>query len=347
MLFLALPLWTNIIITVIMVLVLSGLFVVQRKWIATRQDTIRNWQVWLLYLLDLVILAGFVVIGLLIWGVDLMQFANAMWNDIQEYIIDRIAAIIGSVVIIFVMLAILKVSKLALFHIGKKDGPLQKRKKTIAKVTQSIIKYVVGIISILAILALWGVNVLPALAGLGIAGLVIGLGAQKFINDLISGFFIIFEHHFDVGDIIEVGGYKGEVMDIGLKTTRIKGWRGDIKIMANGEITNLINYSRNPSVAIVDFGIAYKEDIDKTIGLLKVELPKLRMTVPEMIEDPQVLGVMNLGTSSIDMRVICKTMTEMHYGVERIIRQRIKEILEENGIEIPFPQLVVTQARTE
>jgi small conductance mechanosensitive channel len=192
---------------------------------------------------------------------------------------------------------------------------------------------------------MWNVNVVPALAGLGVAGIVIGLGAQKFINDLISGFFIIFEHHFDVGDIIEVEGFKGEVIDIGLKTTKVRNWRGEVKIFSNGSIDIVSNFSMNPSIGIIDFGISYQEDAQRTIDLLKSELPKIKEFLPDIIEDPLVLGVVELADSSVNIRVIVKTITEKHYGVERAIRQRIKELLDQNQIEIPFPQVVVHQAK--
>ena len=176
-------------------------------------------------------------------------------------------------------------------------------------------------------------------------GLVVGLGAQKFINDLISGFFIVFEHHFDVGDVIEVQGFKGTVSDIGLKTTKIKNWKGETKILSNGEITNLTNFSRDLSTAIVDFGIAYKEDIQKTIDLLNSELPKMKSLFKELVEGPTVLGVMDLSSSSIHLRVTAKTFNEQQYAVERELRKRIKEILHEHQIEIPFPQLVIHQPK--
>lgn len=134
---------------------------------------------------------------------------------------------------------------------------------TILKVVQSLITYTVEIIALLVVLALWGVNVMPALAGLGVLGIIIGMGTQSLIKDIISGFFIIFEHHFDVGDIVEINGFKGEVIDIGLKSTKIKNWKQDIKIFSNGSIENTINYSLSPSIGIIDFGIAYKEDIQK------------------------------------------------------------------------------------
>lgn len=105
------------------------------------------------------------------------------------------------------------------------------------------------------------------------------------------------------------------------------------------------NFSRNPSIGIVDFGIAYQEDIAKTTELLKAELPKMKELYPDMLEDPQVVGVIDLASSSVNLRVIIKTVMEKHYAIERAVRQKIKEILDENGIEIPFPQVVVNQPK--
>jgi len=182
---------------------------------------------------------------------------------------------------------------------------------------------------------------MPALASLGILGIIVGMGTQSLIKDFISGFFIVFEHHFDVGDIVEINGWKGEVIDIGLKSTKVKSWKQDIKIFSNGSINDAINYSLSPSTAVIDFGIAYKEDIQKTIDILNQELPKYRETFPDIIEDPMVLGVTELANSSVNLRVIVRTITEKHYGIERSIRQGIKEILDKNNIEIPFPQVVI------
>ena len=144
-----------------------------------------------------------------------------------------------------------------------------------------------------------------------------------------------------MGDTIEVKGFKGIVTDIGLKTTKIRNWKGEVKILSNGDINDITNYSRNPSVAVVEFGIAYKEDVQKTMDILTLELPKIREKFEQIIEDPVVMGVTALDNSSVNLRVIAKTMTEQHYAVERGIRKFIKEILDANGIEIPFPQVVV------
>jgi small conductance mechanosensitive channel len=342
-----LPSWAQFVITSGIIAVLLLFLIVQRQWTKRENDKLKQWQIAMIYLIDLALFVGAMFGLLVIWNFDFSLFTDDFLGDLELFLKDKLGTIIGSIATIVVAMAILKVSRLALYRVGQKPSPMQKRKKTIAKVTMSIIKYLTGIMAILIILALWGVNVIPALAGLGVAGLVIGLGAQKFINDLISGFFIIFEHHFDVGDIIDVGGFKGEVTEIGLKTTRLRNWRGEVKIIANGSISELVNYSRNPSVAVVDFSIAYEEDIERTKEILKTELVKMRRETEAIIDDPQVVGVINLGASSVDLRAIAKTMTEQHYGVERLMRQRIKEILNANQIEIPFPQVVVHQPDKE
>lgn len=335
----------NSVYTAIIVIFIGVLFLLQRKWINRSDEKVKRWSLVLLYILLFLLFISAIVGILIIWNFDFTFITADFLKNLEAFVQAKTGAIFGTIFVFFLATFILKVAKIALLKVGQKESPLQKRKKTIAKVTMSIVRYSTYIISIIVILAFWGVNVVPALAGLGMVGLVIGLGAQKFINDLISGFFIIFEHHFDVGDKIEVGGFKGEVKDIGLKTTKILGWRGDVKIIANGDITTLINYSRNPSIGIVDFGIAYKEDAKKTIDLLTLELPKMKLELEDILEDPQVVGVTDLASSSVNIRVIVKTVTEKHYAVERAIRLRIKEILDANGIEIPFPQVVLHQPK--
>lgn len=333
----------NIGLTAATILILLTFFFLENRIIKKREDSLKKGIIILSYVLSFIMLLASVGFILFIWEFDLASYLGNFWTELIAILNDSIGKLISSTVVIFIALLILRISKITVKRIGQKPGPSQRRKRTVARVIRSVTKYTIGILSILIVLSIWGVNVAPALAGLGILGLVIGLGAQKFINDLIAGFFIIFEHHFDVGDKIEVKGFKGEVIDIGLKTTKIKNWKNEILILSNGEIASLINFSKDLSVASIDFSISYKEDMQKTIDLLNMELPKLRKLMPEIVEDPTVLGVINLNSSSVDMRVTCKTLNEKHYGVERAIRKRIKEILDENNIEIPFPQMVIHQ----
>ncbi|MBI9009831.1 MAG: mechanosensitive ion channel family protein [Tenericutes bacterium] len=301
----------------------------------------------LLYLVLFLVLVFFVGLSLWFFNMDLIQIIQDGIEGFVALIIENLSALVGSVVTIFVAAVLLKLIGILVIKASQKAGPAQKRVKTIMKLVKSISRYTIYLVVALIILALWGINVLPALAGLGILGLVVGLGAQSLIKDFISGFFIIFEHHFDVGDIIEVNGYKGEVVDIGLKTTKMKNWKQDIKIIANGSISELINYSNTQSVAIIEFGIAYKEDIQKTIDILNIELPKYMEKFPDILEVPVVLGVTELASSSVNIKVLIRTNTEKHYGVERGMRQVIKEILDKNNIEIPFPQVVVHKPVSE
>lgn len=332
----------NIGLTVALLILFVFLTIVVNKVTTNKQEANKKGIIWF-YIGLLIIFFVFVGISLWLFGLDFVEEATKVWDNIVAGVISKIPAVIGTVFTVFISMFLIKAVSMVLKRASSKEGPTKKRMQTIFKLVNSITKYLVYIIAILVILAFWGVNVLPALAGLGIAGLVVGLGAQSLIKDFISGFFIIFEHHFDVGDIVEINGYKGEIIDIGLKTTKLKNWKQDIKIIANGTIDSLINYSASPSVAIIDFGIAYGENIQKVIDILNIELPKYQEVFPDITETPIVLGVYELANSSVNLRVMVKTKTEKHYGVERGIRQAIKEILDANNIEIPFPQVVVHQ----
>jgi small conductance mechanosensitive channel len=333
---------TNSLFTAAIVLGVVIVLFIERK-LLKNEEQINKWFVAGAYIITFAALIAAILGTFSIWGYDLALYIETTLDNLILGLEDNLGRIISSTVIIVLTFFIMKFSKIAFNKIGQKEGRSQRRRKTVGKLLSSITRYSVGIIAIISVLSVWGVNVGPALAGLGIMGLVIGLGAQKFINDLIAGFFIIFEQHYDVEDVIEAQGFKGVVTDIGLKTTKIRNWKGDVKILANGDMTNITNFSRNLSMAIVEFGIAYKEDIEKTIELLTTNLPKFKAMYPVIVEEPVVHGVIALNSSSVDIRVVAKTLNEQHYGIERALRKFIKLLLDENGIEIPFPQVVVHQ----
>lgn len=321
------------------------LFLVITKIISSKyENKPQKWFFIIGYIIKFAIVAASIGFILWLWDDNFVSHFIVLYDNIIVTIESSFFKIIATVLIIFVTLFLLKLIKVTISNVGKKPGSVYRRRRTLAKLTLSILNYLLWIIAIIIVLAIWGVNIGPALAGLGILGLVIGLGAQKFINDLISGLFIIFEQHYDVGDIIESNGFKGEVIDIGLKTTRIKNWKGEVKILANGAVSDVINYSKNPSLAIVDFGIAYAEDVEKTITILKKELPKFSNSYPEIIEDPEILGVIELADSSVNIRIIARTLTNQHFNIERQLRAFVKAMLDKHGIEIPFPQVVVHEA---
>ncbi len=335
----------NILFTIGTILFLFLIYLLFKTITKRRGDRLKKWLYVVAYFFYFVLFVGATLFLFWVWKFDYNTYLVSLSDSIATILKDSLVKIISTILVFFLTFLVLKITKITIENIGKKPGFTYRRRRTLANLTLSVSRYLGWIIALLIVLAIWGINIGPALAGLGILGLVIGLGAQKFINDLISGLFIIFEQHYDVGDIIETNGFKGEVIDIGLKTTRIKNWKGEVKILSNGSISDTINYSRNPSLAIVDFSIAYAEDVEKTIALLKKELPKFSKSYPEIIEDPEILGVVELAGSSVNIRVIARTQMNQHFNIERQLRAFIKATLDKHNIEIPFPQIVVHEAK--
>lgn len=226
---------------------------------------------------------------------------------------------------------------------SKKDLSAEKRKATIIKVALSFIRYALYVADIVVILYILGIDITPVLTGLGLAGIVIGLGAQKLITDFINGVFIIFERHFDVGDIVEIQGFKGEIIDIGLKTTKIRNWMGDVKIVANGEILQLTNFSIFNSIAAVEFKVGYDTDFSRLIKILNDELPKRTQDNLDIIIPPAVNGVTSLNNESVTIRILATVKTEKQYPIERLIRLELVRIFQENNIDYPYYQIIINQ----
>lgn len=223
----------------------------------------------------------------------------------------------------------------------------ERREATLLKLIDNILSYVIYFIAFMMILSVLTIDVKALLAGAGIVGLAVGFGAQNLVKDILSGFFIIFEDQFSVGDHIRVGQFEGNVEAIGLRTTKIKSWTGELHILPNGSINQVTNYSLNNSVAVVDVGIAYEEDIEKAGKVIEELLEKLPDQYEELVTKPELLGVQNLGPSEIVLRIIAETLPMQHFAIARIIRKEVKLILDENGIEIPFPRLVMYSREAE
>lgn len=218
----------------------------------------------------------------------------------------------------------------------------QKNKKaiTVTRLIRSIIRYSITIIVIIAILGVWGVDIMPIVTGVGVLGLVLGLGAQTLIKDLISGISIVFDNFFEIDDVVDIKGFKGKVLEIGLKSTRIENWKGEIKIFSNSEITEAVNFSKNPSIGVVDIDIAYQENINRILKLIEDKLENIHEYFPQIIEGPNIIGIVNV-SNSVTIRITVKTASEQHYAVERGIRKYLKELFEQNKIEMPFNKTIV------
>ena len=216
-----------------------------------------------------------------------------------------------------------------------------KKTETFKVLLKNLIKYLIIIFLLLAILTVYGINVTSFLTGLGIVGIIVGLALQDLAKDLIAGFTIILENQYAIGDTISIGDFKGEVIYLGLKTTRIKSYEGQIKIIANRNISEVINYSMENSLAIVDIDVSYEENNDKVEKVLKELTAELSKTLPNLKGKVELLGIQELASSSVRYRIIAPTVAMQHYEVERILRKEIKDRLDKENIKIPYPQIEV------
>ena len=253
--------------------------------------------------------------------------------------------IIGVTIILWVIMGFIVV-RASNFIIQKalrvtKNDP---RSLTVSKLIKSIIRFVVWFIVILLVLGELGVDITPFIATAGVLGLAIGFGTQELVKDFISGFFIIFERTFNVNDVVEIAGFKGSVVSLGIRSTVVRNWRGEVKTISNGSIGSVINFSRNDSIGIVDFGVAYDTDLEKLVSLMDLFLDTVCEKYELVKEKPTFQGVTELANSSINLRIIFKTEPMQYFAIERALRKDVVTFLTDNDIEIPFPQVVVHNA---
>lgn len=227
--------------------------------------------------------------------------------------------------------------------IGRKERISPGRSKTLQSLAKNIFSYVLIFIFAVTILQIFGIKATAILAGAGVVGLAVGFGAQGLVSDVVTGFFILLERQIDVGDYVTTGSYSGIVEQIGLKTTQIRGFDGTLHYIPNREITSLSNHSRGNMRALVDIGISYDDNIDEAITVLQETCDKIAEVNQAIVEGPNVIGVQTLGSSDVVLRIIAKTENMEQWAVERQLRKALKEALEANGIEIPFPHQVLIQ----
>ncbi|WP_409296364.1 mechanosensitive ion channel family protein [Peribacillus sp. SCS-26] len=230
------------------------------------------------------------------------------------------------------------------FFFMRATGPLrisERREATLLKLLGNVIRYVVFFVAIMAILQVFSIDVKALLAGAGIVGLAVGFGAQSLVKDIITGFFIILEDQFSVGDYIKIGQFEGTVEEIGLRTTKIKNFTGELLIVPNGNITEVTNFSIHNSVAVVDIGISYDEDIEMAETYIQELLESIKDKYEEIVDPPKLLGIQNVKQNEIILRVVAETTPMNHWFIARALRKEIKVLLDEKGIKIPYPRMVM------
>lgn len=212
----------------------------------------------------------------------------------------------------------------------------RQRRLTIVPLFKSFLKYFIYFTAGVAVLKLIGIDPTPVLAGAGIIGLAVGFGAQNLVNDIVCGFFILFENYYLVGDYIEVNQASGYVEAIDLRTTRIRHRDGQLHIIRNGEIKDIVNFSKQYIYAVVNVGVAYQSNLDLVYEVLEEVGKQLDEEYDEILEPLRVGGLEDFG----EFQLLIKTKTKVKPGrdsdMRRIIRKRIKEAFDREGIEIPY-----------
>ena len=249
----------------------------------------------------------------------------------------RLLNVLLAVCIIFLIYIVLR---WVLDLVGKRSN----RAASVTTLFRGLLKYVAVIAAIIWSLGILGVNMTAVFAGVGIIGLALGFGAQSLIEDIITGFFIIFEGQYGIGDIIVLDDFRGVVRSIGVRTTVLEDAGGNLKIVNNSDIRNLQNRSRNASLAICEVDVAYDTDLKALEKMLPPELARMFEEHPDLyLAAPDYMGVEELGESGVRLRFAVSCKEENFFVAKRRLARDLRVLFAEKGIEIPFPQVVVHQ----
>jgi len=226
----------------------------------------------------------------------------------------------------------------------KEDPEFQKRTRTLGSIIRYVLSIVIIIISSMMVLKKFGIEIAPILAAAGIVGLAVGFGAQSLVKDVISGFFILLEDQIRVGDVVQIAGKGGLVEKINLKTTILRDMAGNVHYVPNGQIDVVTNMTKDFSRYVFDIGVAYREDVDEVIEVIK-EVDEEMRNDPEykddIIEPIEILGLDQFADSAIIIKARTTTMPIKQWRVGREFNRRLKKKFDERDIEIPFPHVTL------
>ena len=216
------------------------------------------------------------------------------------------------------------------------------RVRTVLSITANMIRYIAVIAIVIGALYVLRVDITTILAGLGVIALIIGLVAESLIADVVTGFFILVDNQYNVGDIIEVGGFRGTVSEIGIRTTSLTDTGGNVKIINNSDMKNILNRSDNSSKALADFAIPYETDLVKLEEKIPALLEEMYQAHTDVFKSaPKYLGVQTLNTSSVDLRFVAEVGESDIYSGARIMNHDLFVGFRKLGVECPFPQVDV------
>ena len=224
------------------------------------------------------------------------------------------------------------------------DAGSIKRAETLGQVFRHVAMVAILLISGMLILGVLGISIAPILAAAGVVGVAVGFGAQTLIKDYFTGFFLLIEDQIRHGEVVEVAGKKGKVEEVTLRHVRLRDFEGSVHFIPNSTITTVTNRSRDYSYAVIDIGVAYRENIDEVYELMRKVGAEMRSSVDwknEIVEDLEIAGIDNLADSAVIIRCRFKVMPLEQWDVRREFLYRIKKAFDNAGVEIPYPHLTL------
>lgn len=270
-----------------------------------------------------------------------LNVGKAAYLPLKQKIFNAIPEVLTGLVILL-LLNIFKggVEKILAWKEESTERALTLRIRTITKLIAWAGGIMVFIYIVFSVLEDFGVSVMPLLAGAGIAGIAFGFGGQYLIRDLINGIFILLEDQYRIGDVVSIGELGGLVEDINLRITTLRDLQGRVTIIPNGEIKSVMNYTKGYSQALMDIGVAYKENVDRVMEIIKEIGKDMRIDSyfgKLILDDLEMLGVDDFADSAVIIRFRIKTAPIKQWEVMREFRRRLKNRFDELGIQIPFP----------
>ncbi|MGE6577446.1 mechanosensitive ion channel family protein [Paenibacillus xylanexedens] len=266
---------------------------------------------------------------------EALRWTDKVWNKIADP--DMWFNIMFSSIRIIIIFIITRIVIKVVYRIidrsmeRKQEGRIRvnpRRFVTVGELLKNAISITCNFIMILLLLSEINIQVGPLLASAGVLGLAIGFGAQGLVKDVITGFFIILEDQFAVGDVIQTGTYKGTVEVIGLRTTKLVSWQGEVHIIPNGAIASVTNYSMSNSLAVVDIPMKADLSLDESVHLVKKSLVGIEERDLNIVKVPDVLGIQSMSTSEYVVRIVAECMPNSRASVERQIQGDVKKTLE-------------------
>lgn len=263
------------------------------------------------------------------------------WSSVTSEIITKAIYIILILIFFAILKRVIKtVLKRTFERKGRRIITSENRSGTIYKMLDNAVSYIIAFFIIYSVLSIIGIPVSTLLAGAGITGIAIGLGAQSFISDIVNGFFILLENQFDVGDSVKIGDISGNIVSIGLRSTQIKGFDGTLYFLPNHTIEVISNYSRNEMRANVDLTLYPDTDLALINSIMQKVDEETIPNHPEIIKGPTYFGPTNIGNGLISYQIMFYTLNGEQFQIQHLFLKEYLDAFQKAGIKMPTPNII-------